>query len=132
MVTTTCGQAFVERPPEEGNDVRLRDARPARSAAQAARAHGRPHLRLHPSRYRPRAQEGGRVMGIFTRGNTLWMRFRDVDGRWRNESTGVPKGQEALAEEALAKVEAHVASLLTPTIIAKGSMMTLRAWAKKW
>jgi len=71
-------------------------------------------------------------MGVFARGNVLWMRYRDINGKWRNESTGAPVGHEAEAEEALAKVEAHIAACRTPGIIAKGSMMTLRAWAKKW
>jgi integrase len=71
-------------------------------------------------------------MGVFARGSVLWIRYRDINGKWRNESTGCPVGHERQAEEALEKIEAHIAACRTPSVIAKGSMMTLRVWAKKW
>ena len=42
-------------------------------------------------------------MGVFARGNTLWIRYRDVDGKWRNASTGYPVGDEGRAHETLAR-----------------------------
>ena len=71
-------------------------------------------------------------MGVFARGSMLWIRYRDINGKWRNESTGCPVGHEQDAQEALEKIEAHILACRTPAVIAKGSMMTVRAWAKKW
>lgn len=38
-------------------------------------------------------------MGVFRRGNALWVRFKGPDGKWRNERTGYVAGQEAAAEK---------------------------------
>ena len=33
-------------------------------------------------------------MGVFTRGSNLWSTFKNVDGKWKNASTGFSVGQE--------------------------------------
>ena len=71
-------------------------------------------------------------MGIYARGNTLWMRYRDIDGKWRNASTTYRVGDEERAEKALEEVEARIASMRTPSKVASKSLMTLRAYAAKW
>jgi len=74
-------------------------------------------------------------MGVFTRGNTLWIRYQDVDGKWRNASTGFPVGEEGRAHETLADVERRVAETraaegLSPKVTR--SLLTLREFAEKW
>lgn len=71
-------------------------------------------------------------MGIFVRGSTLWMRYRDVDGTWRNASTMYRVGDEARAQKALEEVEARVAASRTPASVAQSSTFTVRAFAEKW
>lgn len=71
-------------------------------------------------------------MGIFARGNVLWIRFRDVTG-WRRASTGYRVGQEALAAEVLAEVEARLAPKVAAAAIdVTGARMPLRVFAEKW
>ncbi len=71
-------------------------------------------------------------MGIYARGNTLWMRYRDIDGKWRNASTTYRVGDEARAEKALEEVEARIASMRSPSSVASKSLMSVRAYAAKW
>lgn len=37
-------------------------------------------------------------MGVYARGKKLWIRFRDVGGKWRDASTGYEVGQEVLVQ----------------------------------
>jgi hypothetical protein len=74
-------------------------------------------------------------MGVFARGNTLWIRYRDVDGKWRNASTGYPVGDEGRAHETLAEVERRVADARSAEGLsekATRSALTLQAFAEKW
>lgn len=52
-------------------------------------------------------------MGVYTRGNKLWISFKDVDGKWRNVSTGCSVGQESEAERMLVDIKAMVAERRT-------------------
>src|SRR5690242_12149264 len=71
-------------------------------------------------------------MGIYVRGKTLWLRYRDIDGKWRNASSGYTVGDERKAKKALAEIEARVSAARAPTRAATGSMMSLRDFGKKW
>jgi len=47
-------------------------------------------------------------MGVFQRGNKLWVRYQDADGTWRNASTGYILGQEKLAEAVFDEIVSRV------------------------
>lgn len=74
-------------------------------------------------------------MGVFARGRKLWIRFRDVDGKWRNIRSGFDVGQEQLAqarEEALlARVAAELAGDKARSPIGDVDL-TVRAYAATW
>lgn len=70
-------------------------------------------------------------MGIFTRGSTLWIRFRGVDGKWRNTTTGYAVGQEALAQAVLDGVLARVRGASPGEVVTVGPE-TVRAFAEPW
>src|SRR5262249_33466569 len=65
---------------------------------------------------------------------TLWIRYRDLDGKWRSESTGCGLDEEEKALKALDKIEVHVRASRTPTSVASSgtSTLTVRAFAEKW
>jgi integrase len=70
-------------------------------------------------------------MGVYARGSKLWIRFRDVGGKWRDASTGYNVGQEELAratlDEVLARVRAAPSSASAPN-----QTLTVRAYAELW
>jgi integrase len=72
-------------------------------------------------------------MGVFTRGDKLWIRFRDVTG-WRNAATGYSVGEEAQAEQVLAEVEQKIAAKRGATAVVDGTAgaLTLRRYAATW
>ncbi len=45
-------------------------------------------------------------MGIFVRGNMLWLRYRDEAGKIRRDASGFAVGEEAKAIETLAEARA--------------------------
>jgi integrase len=49
-------------------------------------------------------------MGVYARGSKLWIRFRDIGGKWRDAFSGYLVGQEALAGEVHAEIVARVAA----------------------
>src|SRR5690242_12197794 len=49
-------------------------------------------------------------MGVYARGSKLWIRFRDIGGKWRDAFSGYMVGQEALASEVHAEIVARVAA----------------------
>jgi hypothetical protein len=49
-------------------------------------------------------------MGVYARGKMLWIRFRDVGGKWRSASTGYSVGQEELAQAVHDEVAARIAA----------------------
>lgn len=74
-------------------------------------------------------------MGVFVRGSKLWIRFRGVDGRWRNTRTGYDVGQETLAEEMLGEVLRRVRKELAgeaPSDVGELGAITVRAFAETW
>ena len=73
-------------------------------------------------------------MGIFTRGTTLWILYRDADGKRRRASTGYLAGDEGKAQETLAEVERTVAEQRAArgaSGIASGGLK-LRTFAERW
>jgi integrase len=69
-------------------------------------------------------------MGVYPRGSKLWITFRDVDGKWRNASTGYNRGQEALAQAVHDEVVAGVTAKERAQNAPRG--VTLRAFAEAW
>jgi integrase len=73
----------------------------------------------------------GAVMGVYARGSKLWIRFRDVGGKWRDASTGYNVGQEDLAQATLDEVLARVRQAASPTR-ETSRVLTVRAFAERW
>lgn len=76
-------------------------------------------------------------MGVFARGSKLWIRYRDVDGAWRNVPTGHLVGEERQAEAKYEALLAHVCAAspsLEPGRAAAAVLapVTVRAWADRW
>lgn len=75
-------------------------------------------------------------MGIYTRGNKLWLRFQDATGRWRSASSGFSVGDEAKAAEVLSEVESRIAvergAVDAKSIVARAGDLVLREWAHRW
>ena len=78
----------------------------------------------------PAGQAKGAMMGVYPRGSKLWITFRDVDGKWRNASTGYNRGQEALAQAVHDEVVAGVTAKERAQNAPRG--ITLRAFAEAW
>jgi integrase len=70
-------------------------------------------------------------MGVFVRGKKLWIRFRDVDGVWRNVASGLVVGQERLARAKFEALEA-AASRATGATSNPAAPLTVRAYAESW
>jgi len=70
-------------------------------------------------------------MGVYARGSKLWIRFRDVDGKWRDATTGYSVGQEELAQATLDEVLARVREAPAPPRAAN-AVLTLRVYAEGW
>jgi hypothetical protein len=70
-------------------------------------------------------------MGVFKRGNTLWVRYRDIEGNWRNASTGYVAGQEKLAEATYDELASRIRSATAKGEITVGPL-TVRRWAEGW
>jgi hypothetical protein len=73
-------------------------------------------------------------MALFARGNKLWIRFCDADGKWRNAPTGYDVGDESKAEEVLAEVTSRVETqrAASTVISGEGSSETVRKYAHRW
>jgi len=70
-------------------------------------------------------------MGVFQRGNKLWVRYQDADGTWRNASTGYIVGQEKLAEAVFDEIATRVRAATAAGEIVVGPL-TVRRWAEDW
>lgn len=69
-------------------------------------------------------------MGVYARGSKLWIRFRDVDGKWRDASSGYSVGQEALAQAEHDGMVERVAAAGRAENAPTG--LTVRALAETW
>lgn len=70
-------------------------------------------------------------MGIFRRGSVLWIRFRDLEGKWKSATTGYAVGQEELAQAMLDHVLDRVRKATAGEVIALDPM-TVRAYVERW
>jgi hypothetical protein len=70
-------------------------------------------------------------MGVFKRGNKLWVRYQDADGTWRNASTGYTAGQERLAEAVFDELASRVRAA-TAAGEAIAGPLTVRKYAADW
>src|ERR1700689_2536811 len=69
-------------------------------------------------------------MGIYTRGNKLWISFKDATGKWRDRSTGHRVGEEAAAQ---AKLDAVLAAVKAQQPKVPGARTgSVRAYAADW
>lgn len=75
-------------------------------------------------------------MGVFARGSKLWIRFRDVDGEWRNVRSGFDVGQESLAQARFDALEKRVAATLVAgdgcALLVDSGTMNVRWYATRW
>lgn len=69
-------------------------------------------------------------MGVFERGNRLWISFKDAGGKWRNASTGHRIGEEEAAQRKLDAVLAMVASHQPKPASAR--LNSFRAYVAAW
>ena len=80
------------------------------------------------------AERIGIVMGIFARGTKLWVRFKGLDGKWRNEPTDCVRGDEARAAKLLADLNDEIEKQRLPSLATIGiaAPLTLRAYSQRW
>jgi len=71
-------------------------------------------------------------MGVYARGKKLWIRFRDVGGKWRDASTGYEVGQEMLAQATHDEVVARVTASERTVKHAPARGITVRAFVADW
>ena len=72
------------------------------------------------------------AMGVYARGNVLWIKFQDATGTWHRASTGYRVGEETRAQITLSDVEAEI-SLRRPAAIAgKAKALTIADYAEQW
>jgi integrase len=71
-------------------------------------------------------------VGVSARGQKLWIRYRDVGGKWRDSSTGLAVGQEDLAQAAHDEVVARVAATERAAKHAPAKGLTVRDFAAGW
>jgi integrase len=71
-------------------------------------------------------------MGVYTRGNKLWIRFRDAAGKWRDSSTGFDVGQEELAQVMHDETVARIAALTRTVKHAPARGLTVRMFVVEW
>ena len=71
-------------------------------------------------------------MGVYTRGNKLWIRFRDADGKWRDSSTGFDVGQEELAKLMHDETVARIGATTKTVKHAPARGFTVRGFVAEW
>ena len=72
-------------------------------------------------------------MGVFTRGTALWIRYRDVDGSWKNKPTGLTTEQRELAQAAYEDVVRRVrAATASGEVTATPLVETVRRYVPAW
>ena len=74
-------------------------------------------------------------MGVFARGNRLWVRYKDENGQWVNEGTGFAVGQEDKADRYRTKMES-LAGRLREKQVAEGRSpsgpLRVRDYVERW
>lgn len=69
-------------------------------------------------------------MGVITRGNVLWIKFKDQHGTWRAVTTGLRVGEEQAAQAMYDELVRQVAEEPHRPITA--GPLTVRRWAEQW
>ena len=68
---------------------------------------------------------------IYTRGNRLWIRYKDHNGKLKSDSTGLDVSQHKKAEKVLEMIEARIAAGANSNEVELGAL-TLNRYAAKW
>ncbi|MDB4971314.1 MAG: integrase family protein [Myxococcales bacterium] len=68
---------------------------------------------------------------VFPRGQRLWIKYKAIDGSWRNASSGFAVGEESKARQLLREVEARVSAGLDTGEREHGAM-TVGRYALRW
>ena len=75
---------------------------------------------------------------VYRRGRKLWFHFKDVEGRWVRESSGLDVGQEKAARTMLANIERDIGDAaaeedrLEQAELRAASLPTLDEWSRAW
>jgi integrase len=72
---------------------------------------------------------------LYTKGDKLWIRYKDETGKWVGAPTQSRPGEEKRALRHLATVEAHVKAMTeakTKADVAPGAPLTVAAYVKRW
>jgi integrase len=78
------------------------------------------------------AQAQGAVMGVYTRGSKLWIRYRNAAGKWCDASTGLNVGQEVLAQAAHDELVAKVGATKRIAKHTPAAGLTVTEFAAGW
>lgn len=71
-------------------------------------------------------------MGVYARGKKLWLAFTNARGEREWKPTGLDRGQEDLAEQALKMVLEQVAAERRLGDVVKAGPLTVRSYSKAW
>src|SRR5689334_3631583 len=96
---------------------------------------GRTSVRLRPSWHRtsPTRRRRDTEMGsVFNKRGSLWIAYKDTDGRRRWQPSGFKPGQEAEAQELLEEIENRIRAEREAGVTAATGPMTLRMYAATW
>jgi broad specificity phosphatase PhoE len=66
---------------------------------------------------------------VYARNQTLWLKYKDEHGHWKQKPSGFRVGQERKARELLGRVESLIAAGASP--LGDGPL-TVRRWAEIW
>jgi integrase len=69
---------------------------------------------------------------IFVRGTKLWLKFKNISGKWNNRSSGFDVGKEAQAQELLDKTEAKIRARKDAGETEADGPLTVRSYSAKW
>ncbi len=69
---------------------------------------------------------------IFCRGNRLWLKYKNVAGKWTNKAAGLDVGQEQQAETLLKKTEARVKARIDAGETEDSGPLTVERYAADW
>jgi len=69
---------------------------------------------------------------VFPRGNKLWLKYKNVAGRWINKPSQLDVGQEKDAANLLQKIERRVKARVEAGETEESGPSTVASFAKKW
>lgn len=68
-------------------------------------------------------------MGVYRRGNRLWLRLKDRSGKWVDRTTGLAVGRE---DEARRQLERIQRTLAAEREVAPTGKLSVKAWSERW